>query len=275
MLMVVEEREYMDWAGQLGRAARPAANTGFWGRDPLLADIGVRLKNGSGFSIVTLNLDHVVKLREDAAFRAAYAAHSHVTADGHPIVWLERLAGRRAERVAGSDLVLPLARIAAEAGAPVAFLGSTSESLAGAEAELSRRVPGLRVALQIAPPHGFDPASETAGEVISALGRSDARLCFVALGAPRQELFAARAQVALPHMGFASVGAGLDFLSGHQVRAPAVLQALALEWLWRLARDPGRMTPRYARCGALLPSLAISAIRRRGSGGGEVADGAP
>lgn len=265
----------MDWAGQHGRAARPAADPGFWARDALLADIGQRLRSGSGFSIVTLNLDHVVKLREDGDFRAAYAAHSHVTADGHPIVWLERLAGRRAQRVAGSDLVLPLARVAAEAGAPVAFVGSTGESLAGAEAELSRRIPGLRVALRIAPPHGFDPASEAAGEVISALSRSDARLCLVALGAPRQELFACRAQKALPHMGFASVGAGLDFLSGHQVRAPALLQSLALEWLWRLARDPGRLTPRYARCGALLPSLAISALRRRGSGGGEVANGAP
>lgn len=263
----------MDWAGQHGRAARPAA--GFWDGDALLADIGQRLRSGAGFSIVTLNLDHVVKLREDDAFRDAYAAHSHVTADGHPIVWLERLAGRRAQRVAGSDLVLPLARVAAEAGAPVAFIGSTDESLAGAETELVRRIPGLDVALRIAPPQGFDPAGEAADRAISALGASTARLCFVALGAPRQELFASRAQVALPHMGFACVGAGLDFLSGHQVRAPALLQSLALEWLWRLAREPGRMTPRYARCGALLPSLAISALRRRGAGGGEVADGAP
>ena len=41
-----------------------------------------------------------------------------------------------------------------------------------------------------------------------------------------------------PAVGFASIGAGLDFLSGHQVRAPRVLRMLALEWLWRALQGP-------------------------------------
>ena len=60
-------------------------------------------------------------------------------------------------------------------------------------------------------------------------------MALLALGAPRQEIFAARCRELLPDIGFVSVGAGLDFIAGHQRRAPIWLQRLALEWLWRVA----------------------------------------
>ena len=47
----------------------------------LLDDLRQKLLEGAGFSVATLNLDHVVKLARDPAFRAAYVAHTHVTAD--------------------------------------------------------------------------------------------------------------------------------------------------------------------------------------------------
>ena len=45
-------------------------------RPALLEDLHARMVAGRGFAVATLNLDHVVKLRSDAAFRAAYARHS-------------------------------------------------------------------------------------------------------------------------------------------------------------------------------------------------------
>jgi exopolysaccharide biosynthesis WecB/TagA/CpsF family protein len=249
----------VDWLGESGDGTVRALVA----REELLADLRARLRAGHGFAIATLNLDHAVKLRADPAFRAAYAAHSHVTADGHPIVWLERLAGRRAERVTGADLVVPLARIAAGEGCSVALVGTTAASLDGAAERLQREAPGLHVAARFAPQTGFDPSSSGAARLLDEIGESGARLCFLALGAPKQELFAARAAARLPHMGFASVGAGLDFLSGQQVRAPRAVQAFALEWAWRLARDPRRLGGRYARCAAALPGLAFAARRAR------------
>jgi exopolysaccharide biosynthesis WecB/TagA/CpsF family protein len=83
------------------------------------------------------------------------------------------------------------------------------------------------------------------------------------LGAPKQELFAAFARSRCDSVGFASIGAGLDFLSGHQVRAPRIMRTLALEWLWRALQSPRRMVPRYAKCFAILPGLARDALRQR------------
>lgn len=234
----------------------------------LLADLETRLTGGQGFSIATLNLDHAVKLARDPAFRAAYAAHSHVTADGNPVVWLSRLAGRGdVALVPGSELIAPVAALAARLGLPVGLFGATDASLGAAAAALEAAHPGLRVAFCEAPPMGFDPDGAGADAAIDAIGASGARVVFLALGAPKQERFAARAAARLGDTGFLSIGAGLDFISGAQVRAPAWVRALAAEWLWRLARSPARLAGRYGACILALPRLTRAALatrRRRG-----------
>jgi len=232
-------------------------------RESLLADLSACLAAGRGFGVATLNLDHVVKLRRDAAFRAAYRAMTHVTADGRPIVALSRLAGRPVDLVAGSDLLDPVMALAARAGVPVAFFGSREATLEVAAARLSERHPGLDVVLRLAPSGAFDPAGPEADAAIARIGASGARLCCVALGAPKQEVFAMRARTRLPATGFLSIGASLDFVAGDQVRAPALMRRLWLEWLWRMGTDPVRLAPRYARCALALPGLVLAALRAR------------
>lgn len=222
-----------------------------------------RFQAGDGFALATINLDHLVKLRTDNAFAAAYARQDLVVADGNPIQWLASVAGERIEVLPGSDLVVPICELAASMDVPVALVGSTKDALAGAARALETRVPGLHVVLTIAPGGGFDPHGAEATNILDRLAASEARLCFLALGAPRQEVFAARGRAVVPAIGFASVGAGLDFLSGHQTRAPRLVRSLKLEWLWRALSSPLRLGPRYLRCIAILPSLFLEARRAR------------
>lgn len=232
-------------------------------RAGLLADLEARLMRGQGFSVATLNLDHVVKLRRQPVFRAAYLRHSHVTADGNPIVWLSKLAGQPVELVPGSELIAPLAALAEVHDVPVALFGSTDASLEAAARGLTDLYPRLRIVSRIAPPMGFDPEGAGAEASIAEIAASGARLCFLALGAPKQEVFAAHAQTQLPQVGFLSIGAGLDFISGRQVRAPRIVRALAAEWIWRLLHNPARLAGRYAACIAVLPGLVGRALRAR------------
>ncbi|MGX9854071.1 WecB/TagA/CpsF family glycosyltransferase [Limimaricola variabilis] len=232
-------------------------------RAALMAEVSARLGAGRGFALATLNLDHLVKLPRDGAFRDAYAAQDLVTADGNPVVWLARLAGREVALLPGSDLITPLAELAAAQGVPVALIGGTEASLEAAAGALEARVPGLRVAARIAPPMGFDPEGAAADAALDALAASGARLVFVALGAPKQERLAARGRARHPEIGFVSIGAGLDFIAGTQRRAPRLVRRLALEWLWRAASDPVRLAGRYTRCALILPGHAIRAWRMR------------
>lgn len=229
----------------------------------LLDAVCDRLRRRTGFAIATLNLDHLVKLRQSTSFRRAYQRHDFVVADGNPVVWLSRLAGRPVSLVPGSDLVEPLVGLAAQEHVTVALLGATEETLARAAAALALRHPGLEIVARLAPGRGFDADGAEASELIEALRRSGAGLTLLALGAPRQELFAARCRAALPDMGFASIGAGLDFLADSQQRAPLWMRRIALEWLWRLMSDPRRMGARYAGCALALPGLALAVIGDR------------
>jgi N-acetylglucosaminyldiphosphoundecaprenol N-acetyl-beta-D-mannosaminyltransferase len=43
------------------------------------------------------------------------------------------------------------------------------------------------------------------------------------------------------------VGAAFDFLAGSKRQAPALMQRLGLEWLFRLVTEPRRLWRRYLR----------------------------
>ncbi len=232
-------------------------------RARLMQEVTARLRAGAGFRLATVNLDHLVKIRSNPAFARAYGAQDLVVADGNPIVWLSRLAGTPVELVPGSDLVLPLCRLAASEGCAIALIGSTESALTDAARHLRAAVPGLRIAQQISPPMGFDPESDAAAALLHDIRSCGAQLCFLALGAPKQEILAARGADLAPSVGFASIGAGLDFLGGHQRRAPRWMRALALEWLWRAIGAPARMIPRYISCISILPELALNAVKSR------------
>jgi exopolysaccharide biosynthesis WecB/TagA/CpsF family protein len=137
--------------------------------------------------------------------------------------------------------------------------------LRAAAARLEADHPGLKVAACIAPPMGFDPESAAADALLDQMAASGARICLLALGAPKQEVLAARGVARHPGVGFLSIGAGLDFIVGHQTRAPLWVRRIAMEWLWRMLSNPRRLAKRYFDCAVVLPGLALAA-RRQGRG---------
>ena len=217
-------------------------------------------QHGDNFSVCTLNLDHVVQLQQHANFRAAYRRARFVTADGFPIVVLSRLMGTRIERTTGADLVEPICAEARKKGLSVFMLGSNDRTLQMTAHRLSERFKGLQIAGRFAPGPGFDPYSSEADAAIERIRNSGARLCFVALGAPRQELFAARCLDELNGTGVLCIGAALDFIAGTQNRAPSIARKTGLEWAWRMLREPRRLGPRYVKCMAVVPRLVARTI---------------
>jgi N-acetylglucosaminyldiphosphoundecaprenol N-acetyl-beta-D-mannosaminyltransferase len=217
-------------------------------------------RRGDNFSVCTLNLDHVVQLQQRPDFRAAYRRARLVTADGFPIVVLGRLLGSPISRTTGADLVEPVCQEAQKQGIPVFMLGSNEHTLSVTANRLRDRFHGLKIAGTYAPGRNFDPYSSEADLAIERIRASGAKLCFVALGAPRQEVFAARCLDELNGTGMLCVGAALDFIAGTQMRAHTIVQKIGLEWAWRMLREPYRLGPRYARCMAVVPGLVARTL---------------
>ena len=232
-------------------------------RDSLLREISQRFRRKEGFALATLNLNHVVQLRSSEAFRQACRAHDLTVADGNPVVWLSKMAGRPVSLVTGSDLLRPLLRLAAAEAAPVAFYGADLQTLRAAKTVLEQEISGLDICWIGAPPMGFDPTSEAAKEDLARMQASGAQLCILALSAPRQEIFGAFGRAQTRGIGFCSLGASLEFVIGKQTRAPLWVRKLALEWLWRAGSAPKRLGPRYAACLATLPRLIQSSLQQR------------
>lgn len=220
-----------------------------------------RLLLGKGFALATINLSHIVRLSYDKAYLKAYAQHDAVVADGFPIVWLARIAGKNIQKTTGSDLVLPLIKVVHETGGSLAMIGTTQATLDIAAERLRKRFPGLRIVLTRSPSFAFDPCSKEAEELLQLVHRRKVSLCLLAFGAPKQEMLAARGMKIAPHTGFASIGASIDFIAGYQIRAPRWIQCANLEWLWRLLSNPRRLFKRYFLCALLLPVLLAREIR--------------
>lgn len=249
------------------RAERPATvvDINSWrinvpSQDVLIARILDDVRRGQSSTVFTINLDHFSRLRHDAEFAAAYRRARHVSADGVPVVLLARAEGVAIDRVTGADLVAPLAAAAADAQIPVYFFGTSEEILANAITNLRRKIPGLVVAGMESPPMGFDPKGEAARDAARRIAASGARICFVALGAPKQELFADVAVDTVDGVVFLGVGAALDFIAGHRLRAPRIFQMLGLEWAWRAAQEPRRLVPRYVRSGLWLIGYVLKGL---------------
>lgn len=100
---------------------------------------------------------------------------------------------------------------------------------------------------------------------ITSAGRC---LLFVAFGAPKQDRFI-RAHLAEIDAPIAiGIGGALDILSGAVPRAPGWMQRVGLEWVWRMAQEPGRMWRRYLIDDMrLVASVAANALRNGVSAG--------
>jgi N-acetylglucosaminyldiphosphoundecaprenol N-acetyl-beta-D-mannosaminyltransferase len=226
---------------------------------------------GQGGAVFTPNVDHVVKAERDAELRGAYAAADLALADGMPLVWASRLLGAPLpERVAGSDLVVPLAARAARRGWRLYLLGGAPGDAARA-AEVLARDPGVRIAGVDAPDLDLSPAGaeacRAAAERVRA-ARPD--LVYVALGAPKQELWIHRHLDLLRPAVVLGVGASLAFVAGTVPRAPRWMSRAGLEWLHRLSREPRRLWRRYLVEDAAFAPILLRTwrARRRAERGG-------
>ena len=209
-----------------------------------LDEIEALVVAGRGGSVFTPNVDHVVNVERNPSFCDAYAGASLSLADGQPLVWTSRLLGAPLpEKISGSDLVLPLIDRAAARRWKVYLLGGGA-GVAEKAAEILTARSGVDIVGHDAPMISLesDPAQD--GPVIDRIQRAKPEILLVALGAPKQELWLHRAGPRIrPTVGI-GVGAALDFVAGAR-RAPAWMSRAGLEWLFRLLREPRRLSRRY------------------------------
>jgi N-acetylglucosaminyldiphosphoundecaprenol N-acetyl-beta-D-mannosaminyltransferase len=216
--------------------------------------------------VVTPNVDHVVKLSENALFKAAYDQASLVVADGKPVVLASRLLGKPLPgTVPGSDLVPALFQYAQHAGAPlrVYVLGAGPGVAERAAEQIRAQWPTVQVVGLYSPPMGFEKSEQECQKICAQINQTEADLLVIGLGAPKQELWVAKYQAQLEVKVALCVGATIDFLAGEKPRAPMWMRQCGVEWLHRMASEPKRLVSRYMNDALVFPRLFYKEWRKK------------
>jgi N-acetylglucosaminyldiphosphoundecaprenol N-acetyl-beta-D-mannosaminyltransferase len=200
------------------------------------------IASGQPHQHVVVNVDKLVKARDDAELRNIINNCALINADGMPVVWASRLLGKPLkERVAGVDLFEALMQRSAEKGWRVYLLGAREEIVSRVKQIYEIRFPNLQFAGYR---NGYwKPEEESA--VVDQITLARADILFVAISSPKKEQFlgAYQARMRIPFaMG---VGGTFDVAAGKVKRAPRWMQRSGLEWFYRFLQEPRRMFRRY------------------------------
>lgn len=191
------------------------------------------------------NVHTVVEAVRNPALAAIFRSAGMVCTDGMPLVWLAHRRGSlHAERVSGPEAMLSICDRGRSSGLRHYFFGGAPGVAEEVSRRLALRFPGLIVSGFHSPPFRTGAALED-DTVIQAINQTLPDVIWVALGAPKQELWAAAHESRLTAKLILPVGAAFDFHSGRVRRAPRWMRRAGLEWLFRLAVDPRRLARRY------------------------------
>lgn len=190
------------------------------------------------------NVHMLMEAIDSTEYRQIVNSADLVTPDGMPLVWMMRLKGQRDQpRVYGPTLMLHILEAAAREKISVGFYGGAPDVLESLVRRMQARYEGLKVAFSFSPPFRA-MSQEEDHTIVEQINQSGARIVFVSLGCPKQEVWMAihRGKVNAVMMG---VGAAFDFHSGVKPQAPMWIQKVGLEWLFRLLAEPQRLWRRY------------------------------
>ncbi len=203
------------------------------------------IETGQGGTVFTPNVDHIVQLESNEAFRAAYDAASLRLVDGQPLIWASHVLGAPLpEKISGSDLILPLLRRAERRRWRIYLLGGAPGVAALAAERLNEQFEIEIVGIDA--PHVTPAGKPVEGQaVLDRIVKARPHVLLVAFGAPKQELFMYGAIDSIRPAVAIGVGAGFDFIAGRLKRAPRWVSKSGLEWLFRLAQEPRRLAKRY------------------------------
>lgn len=200
--------------------------------DEVTNEIVRRVEQGIGTRMVTLNVEGLARSRRDPTFAQWVRSADMIVPDGMPIVWaMNRRRQQKVTRVTGVDLTADLLkRVDPNL---IGIIGGKNPTVA---LEKLDAPDGLRVLVNASI---LSPAKEVFDDLAQQFaGR---RLLFIALGMPKQDIFAMELQKRMPDTVIIPNGGTFEMLGGMVKRAPIWMQSVGLEWLFRLCIEPKRL----------------------------------
>ena len=188
----------------------------------------------SGFA-VAVNAEKIVSSYEKADVKNILESATIRYPDGAGVSLVMSKRGCPSARIPGCDLWLELMKGSAPLSVPVFIVGAKPEVN-------QQTVDKLKEELNVNVVDSCDGYFKDDAELIERIKQSQAKVVTVALGSPRQENFINKCREVYPEAFYMGVGGTYDVFTDRVKRAPQWAQKYNLEWFYRLACQPTRIT---------------------------------
>ncbi|MGO4992837.1 WecB/TagA/CpsF family glycosyltransferase [Clostridium perfringens] len=159
------------------------------------------------------------------------------------------------EKIAGIEVMNMLLEEARDKNLKVFLLGAKEEILIKCKEKIKENYDRINI---VGSNNGFFDL-DNCDDLIEKINESKADILFVAMGAPRQEVFIEKYKDKLCCKIFMGVGGSFDVFAGNVNRAPQFMINIGMEWFYRVAKEPWRIK----RLGSI-PKFLVLSIKERG-----------
>lgn len=200
------------------------------------SDIINRIKNNEKLYILTVNSLIVYEYKKIPEYRNAVKKTNYHVPDGvgvlKPLKWIYK---KSIPRITGVDLIYKICEVSSiENDISIFLLGTKEEIITEAKKKLLKNYPSLKIAGYN---NGYFDESQN-DSIINKINNSGAKILFVGMGVPKQDLWIAENLDRLRVNLIMGVGGSFDAISQKIKRAPDFYINHNLEWFYRTLQEP-------------------------------------
>ena len=164
--------------------------------------------------------------------------------DGRPIYWALKLLGHTdVDHLPGYFVTNEICKLANKKKYKIGIYGSTEDVQRDFIKNIKKKYNNIKFTYLFSPPFRKLRVEEKKN-IQKKINKSKVDILFVALGAPKQEIWMYDNYKKINCVSI-GIGAAIDFISGNKKMAPKFMEFLGLSWLYRLLSEPRRLFWRY------------------------------
>ena len=197
--------------------------------------------------LLTPNVDDLMKHQRDEVFHKCALNADFVVCDSKIVFLATKFLGTPLkEAIPGSSFFPAFCDYHKNDDTKVFLLGAKEGVADIAKEKINKRIGRDIVVGTYSPPFGFEKDEKECTHIVDILKKTSANVILVGLGNPKQTKWIFKYRDQLPNIDvFLALGATIDFEAGNIKRAPKIFQKFAMEWFYRLIKEPRRMYRRY------------------------------
>lgn len=197
-----------------------------------------------GKYICVSNVHTTVMAHDDPEYYKVQSESFMSVPDGKPLSVVGKKRYPDMDRVTGPDLMRRVFEESKTRNIRHYFYGNSKENLEALITSLNKKYPWLNI-VGYEPSVFRDMSEQEESELVERINATNPDFVWVALGAPRQELFCRRMKNRINAL-MVGVGGAFNVIAGIVPEAPLWMQRMSLEWFYRIVQEPRRLFKRYA-----------------------------